>query len=109
MIHTHNKDVFNQIAWPVNSDAKLNSNNMVSVPCTKATKINQIWRDSDVLLPNSRKSEPSFFVLRRKTGSKDVIDIIYGVSYTETLSTQDQWHQSSRRDHNYPLWNVHIP
>ena len=75
-------------------------------------KINQICQDIEALLPNSSKNPNHLLslVLHRKTGSKDVVDLIHhlghGVSYTEILFVEDKWAEWDERQSSYIPSNI---
>ncbi|MES9880765.1 MAG: hypothetical protein ABW185_07780 [Sedimenticola sp.] len=102
-----NTDLYNELAWIVDPEARLNDEGRVQISHSKATKLHQLCQDIQTLLP---KSQPSLdqvllsLTMHRKTGSSGVVDTMhslgYGISYTETVFVEDKWAEWSERQHS---------
>ena len=93
-----NKRLFNLIAWVVNPNAAMGKNGFVGLSYRKATKVSEIVRNIQSLVPNA---QPGFnqillsITTLAKTGSQMVVNDLkqlgHGLSNTETMFIQDKW------------------
>ena len=96
---------FNLIAWIIEPRASVGDDGLIKLTSErKKKKIQQICRNIESLLPEALPSVDQVLlalILHRKTGSRDVLDILhrlgYCISYTETLFTEDVWAEWDRK------------
>jgi hypothetical protein len=102
-----NTDLYNELCWIVNPDARLDDNGRVQLSQSKSAKVHQICQDIQAMLPNAQPSLDQVLLsltIHRKTGSSAVVDTLhslgYGTSYTETVFIEDKWAEWSEKQHS---------